>query len=97
MAAPLFECMAIELSRFSGGAPSYFTTDEADAVAWAKANTSRDQQVTIDVCAPGDVSTFAVRTIHHDGSDSGWRCWRDGSFVGPISLDALFNRKPAVA
>lgn len=97
MVAPVFECMAIELSRFSGGAPSYFTTDEADAVAWAKANTTRDQQVTIDVCAPGDVSTFALRTVKHDGFDSGWRCWRDGTFVGPISLDALFNRRRVVA
>ena len=97
MSAPVFECMAIELSRFAGDAPSYSTTDEADAVAWAKANTTRDQQVTIDVCAPGDVSTFAVRTFHHDGTDSGWRCWRDGTLVGAISLDALFARKPAVA
>ena len=89
----LFECRPIPHGSFTADAgPSYFTTDVDDAVAWATANVTRlVEQITIDVHAPGDVSTFAIRHICHDGTDSGWRCWRDGDFVGAVSLDRLFH------
>jgi len=44
--------------------------------------------VSIEAAGPA-VSTFAMRYLK-PGSDSGWRCWRDGTFTGVVSLEVLF-------
>lgn len=94
---PVFECRQIMVGRFSGAPPSYFTLDESDALAWAQANLTRGhEQISIEVNSPGDVSTFAIRHVTHEG-DSGWRCWRDGDFVGSMSIAALLGPDRVVA
>ncbi len=90
-----FDCRPIHKGAFSGDA-AYFTHDEADAVAWSIANATRDrEQVTIEVTAPGDVSTFAIRHFQFGGIDTGWLCWRDGDRVSTRSLDVLFGERVA--
>ena len=93
-----FECRTVSLLTFVDTCSSYRTVDEADAVAWARANvTPRDEQISIEAHAPGDVSTFAIRHFHlHRGTvvDSGWSCWKDGTKVSTTSLDALFASPP---
>lgn len=93
---PIFECMPIPYGQFVGGPPHYFTHSEADALDWTAANLTRDlEQITVEACRRGDVSTFAVRTFKPDGTDSGWRCWLDGTFVGAASLENLFGQRVA--
>jgi hypothetical protein len=91
--APMFECRPIlKGTCITEPGSSYFTSDEADAVAWATANATRMvEQVTIEVCAPGDVSTFGIRHISPDGGDTGWSCWFQGDKVATTSIDVLFG------
>lgn len=93
-----FECRTISLLSFVDSGSSYRTVDEADAVAWARANvTPRHEQIAVEAHAPEDVSTFAIRHFHLDRGtviDSGWSCWKDGTKVSTTSLDALFASPP---
>lgn len=94
MTAPIeFECRVVQglnvIERFT-------TIDETEALEWAAAHVSPVlAHVSIEASGPV-VSTFAMRYIaeEHPGrrTDSGWRCWHDGTFVGAISLDRLFGR-----
>lgn len=69
-----------------------FETDSEDAaMEWAKSRLSPIvTQVTVEACA-GDPSTFAIRHLHADGTDTGWSCWYQGDKIAVRSIDVLFG------
>ena len=86
-----FDCWETEMF---GLVETFRTNVEDEAIDWAKAHATEVVRVVTIEASSDQPDTFALRTVHHGGADSGWSCWIDGARSTTKSLDVCFARIP---